>query len=420
MAQAPRPWYQIVARNQPGNKAAGNKSGTRAEVRIYTDIGVSFWGDGITAEEFSNDIAALDVDQLDVRINSGGGSAWEGVTIANAIRRHPAHTTAYVDGLAASAASYIARAADEVVISKYGQFMVHDGIGAIMGNAAEMKAAADTLDKLSDSVAAMYADWAGDDVKAWRKRMSAETWFNAEESVAVGLADRVDEAANEPEMDVAASLNMSRLGFRYAGRQSAPAPMISARNQTPPLIEAEETPQRKEPTVATLSESALGKLGLDADADDSAIEEAINALADKPTVVNNVVTEPTMPELVASAAKAGLKLVDEDTLAELQAQAKLGADAHAQLTASNDAALVEDAIRKGKIPPAARDKYLKNMGIDRETYTARLEALEEGTIPVAERGHAAVAQSGSTMQVPDDLSWFDTAPTEPTNEREDA
>lgn len=402
----PRPWYQIVS----GNK--GPKGS--AEVRIYTDIGVSFWGDGITAEDFANDIAALDVEQLDIRINSYGGAAWEGVAIANAIRRHPAHTTAYVDGLAASAASYIARAADEVVISRYGQFMVHDGIGMVMGNAGELKAAADTLDKLSDSIAGMYADWAGTggDVKSWRKRMAAETWFNAEESVAVGLADRIDENADKPEMQAVASLHAPRLGFRYPSRAEAPTPEISARTQTPLAAEAEVN-NGKEGAMPTLKEGLAQKLGISADADDETTLKALDeALAERATETETepvpaaATAEPSAEQVAAYAQAHGCSLVASDVLANLQSQAEAGAAARAQQIAEDNERVINEALNSGKITAASAPEWRNSLAANRDQTTKLLAAMPANSaVPVSELGHSTEPAAASATDDPRFKNW---------------
>lgn len=180
------------------NAAAGNTDWFRirntadtAELLFYENVG--------SAEPFARELAAIDTMQLIVRINSRGGSAFDGIAIYNAIARHPAHTTVYVDGLAASAASVIAMAGDEIVISKYAKMMIHDASGVVMGTAADMTAFAKVLDQLSANIATVYADRAGGDVKNWRAAMHAETWYPADAAVKAGLADRIDTGRTTPQ-----------------------------------------------------------------------------------------------------------------------------------------------------------------------------------------------------------------------------
>lgn len=175
------PWYSMT-----------NLDTVTAEVRIYDEI--SLWG--ITADDFVRDLRALDVDAIDLRLNSPGGLVFDGIAIHNALRDHRATVTATVDGVAASIASVIAMAGDTVVMNRGATMMIHDAAGLQMGNAADMREMADILDKLSDTIANFYAGRAGGDTATWRSHMLAETWYTATEAVAAGLADQV---AGEPE-----------------------------------------------------------------------------------------------------------------------------------------------------------------------------------------------------------------------------
>jgi ATP-dependent Clp endopeptidase proteolytic subunit ClpP len=157
--------------------------------------------------------------EIRLHINSPGGEVFEGIAILNALRAHSARVVAVVDGIAASAASFIACGADELVMAENSELMIHDAWGLCVGNAADMRETAGMLDHLSDNIASVYAKKAGTDVAAWRAAMSTETWYSAEEAVAAGLADRVDgaatsEAKNRYDLSI----------FNYAGRSEAPAP----------------------------------------------------------------------------------------------------------------------------------------------------------------------------------------------------
>nr|WP_278101900.1 head maturation protease, ClpP-related [Microbacterium proteolyticum] len=191
-----------------------------AQLHIYGVIG-GFWGD-VAAADVVPALRALDVDELHVYINSPGGDVYEGIAIRNALRNHRAHVTVTVDGLAASAASYIAVAGDEVVMASNAEVMIHDAWTIALGNAEEMRVVADDLDRISDNIAGMYADKAGGTAAEWRAVMKAETWYSAEEAVAAGLADRLDTDAPA----AAARFDLSM--FAHAGRTAAPAPLIPA------------------------------------------------------------------------------------------------------------------------------------------------------------------------------------------------
>ena len=143
-------------------------------------------------DELIRELADIKAARVSLRVNSPGGDVFDGIAIFNAIRRHKAYFTAYIDGIGASAASWIPLAADKVVMSPHSQLFIHDASGFAWGNAADMRKLADELDRLSDEIASMYAARAGGDVAEWRDRMRAETWFSDSEAVAAGLADEID------------------------------------------------------------------------------------------------------------------------------------------------------------------------------------------------------------------------------------
>lgn len=172
-------------------QAADTPAATTAEIWIYADIGESWWGETVTAKDFVKEVAALDVEQITVRINSYGGSVADGIAIYNALKRHPAGITVSVDGIAASIASLIAMAGDRVEIAENALMMLHAPWGNAQGNAVELRMYADLLDMWSKSMAASYAAKSGktvDDVLAWLTD-GQDHWFSAEEAVANGLAD---------------------------------------------------------------------------------------------------------------------------------------------------------------------------------------------------------------------------------------
>lgn len=178
----------------------GGDTGGVAVLRLY-DV-IDSWGGwwGISASEVADALDAIPagVTQVDVHINSPGGEAREGITIANLLRQHPTKVVTIVDGLAASAASMIAVAGDEVVMAPSSQLMVHDASGGAWGPAAWVRKAADMLDHLSDRYAEAYAGKAGGTTAEWRARMVEETWYSPQEAMDAGLADRLLTADDPP------------------------------------------------------------------------------------------------------------------------------------------------------------------------------------------------------------------------------
>lgn len=203
-----RPWYRI-----------SNSAGDEAELLLYDDIGGWF---GTYAEDFDADLKAVTAPKLTVRVNSPGGSVFEGMAIASMLRSHPADITVRVDGIAASIASVIAMAGDRVVMMPGATMMIHDASGMCLGDAADMAKMAELLDLLSNNIADIYAAKAGGTRDEWRTTMRAEKWYLAQEAVDAGLADEVatmdrPEPA-EPEMRKAWDLK----AYGYAGPEQAP------------------------------------------------------------------------------------------------------------------------------------------------------------------------------------------------------
>lgn len=165
------------------------KGNGTTELMIYSEIGFSWFDDGVTAADFASDLSSVKTGDLVLRINSPGGDVFDGVAIANLIREFPGRTTAKVDALAASIASVIAVACDEVIMGAQSQMMIHDASGFAMGNASDMHEMADLLSMISDNIAGAYVSKAGGTAKDWRKVMLATKWFNAQEAVDAGLAD---------------------------------------------------------------------------------------------------------------------------------------------------------------------------------------------------------------------------------------
>ena len=187
-------WYTIRAR------------ATGAEVLIYDEIGAY----GVSAKGFLAEFGALPDDApIDLRLNSPGGSVFDAVAIYNALSRHAGTITVWIDGIAASAASYIAMAGDEIVMPENAFMMIHDPSGVVMGTAVDMRDMAGTLDKIAASMTRGYAAKSGKPVEEIAALLKAETWFDAKDALEAGLATRMSEPVR-----IAASFDIAR--FRNA------------------------------------------------------------------------------------------------------------------------------------------------------------------------------------------------------------
>ncbi|GAB3622574.1 Clp protease ClpP [Mariniluteicoccus endophyticus] len=359
----PRQWFRIE------NKA--DDESTAADVYIYDEIG-GWWG--VPAQDFVRELAAIDTDQINLYVNSPGGSVWDGIAMLNAIRRHPANVVAVVDGLAASAASFLLMGADEIVMGRNSQLMVHDASAICWGTAADMQDIADFLTKVSDNIADVYAQRAGGTAADWREVMLAETWFTADEAVAAGLADRVDKA-KEADPENRFDLTV----FNHAGRDNAPAPKIptdSSRARrdwegvdraitamlqaapeaaTPAEPVSTTTHEKEDPVSQKLIEGLRHRLGITAE---DLTEDGLLAALDE-ALQERAADQPTN-----DTPAPGTVVIDAAQLEQLQRDAQDGRDARKQQLADHRAQLVEDAIRDGRIAPARREEWLANLAND--------------------------------------------------------
>jgi ATP-dependent protease ClpP protease subunit len=173
-------------------------NGTTATLRLYDPI--DDWGEGwgMSAAELAKALDSMpaSVTTIELLLNSPGGFVHEAFAMMAELDRHPARTVAVVTGLAASAATFLACSADELVMAPQSELMIHDVWMVAIGDAAHHRQIANELDRMSDQVADLYARKAGGRRDRWRDLMRAETWYTAEQAVAAGLADRVGSSAN--------------------------------------------------------------------------------------------------------------------------------------------------------------------------------------------------------------------------------
>jgi ATP-dependent Clp protease protease subunit len=212
----------FAARSRPGYRINAAADG-EADVLLYDEIG--FWG--IQAKPFIQELQALDVETIHLRINSPGGSVFDGIAIANALRQLEAKVITHVDALAASIASVIALAGDEVHMADNAFLMIHEAWTISIGNATQLRADAALLDKIGGSIIDAYVKKTGasiDQVKAW---MAAETWFSAQEAKDEGFIDAI-----EGQSDAEASFDLSVFNH-------APAALVRREESEPGARELE-------------------------------------------------------------------------------------------------------------------------------------------------------------------------------------
>lgn len=175
----------------------------RGEIYLYGVIGDDWYDEGVTANDFSKELKGLGaVSTIDLHIDSEGGDVFQGRTIYSLVKAHPANVTVYVDGLAASAASLIAMAGDEIVMADGSFIMIHEAWGSVRGRASDLRKRAELMDQINETMVQTYVSRSGQDANKIRKMMDEETWMEAKEAIDLGFADTIAEP-----MRVAASVH---------------------------------------------------------------------------------------------------------------------------------------------------------------------------------------------------------------------
>lgn len=169
-------------------KAKGNQG----EIWLYDQIGAGFFGEGITAKSFQKELTALGkVGVINLRINSPGGDVFDGFAIYNQLKSHPARVVVDIDGVAASIASIIAMAGDEIRMAKNSLMMIHNPQGVAAGGEDEMHRVAALLKTVKGNLAETYVDRTKNKKPQIEQWMDDETWFTAEAAHQYGFTDKV-------------------------------------------------------------------------------------------------------------------------------------------------------------------------------------------------------------------------------------
>ncbi|HOC94291.1 MAG TPA: Clp protease ClpP [bacterium] len=181
---SPRQWFTV-------NKKADEKT---AEIFIYDQIGVDFWtGEGVTPKSFISELRDIEKTHksLDLRINSPGGFVHDGFTIYNALKQSQLEINVYIDGLAASAAAFIAMAGNKIYMPKSAELMIHNAWGMVIGDAEDMKKEAAHLESLNSMIMDIFSERTGKDKASISSMMNSETWMSGEKAVELGFADEL-------------------------------------------------------------------------------------------------------------------------------------------------------------------------------------------------------------------------------------
>ena len=253
------------------------ESSDELDIYIYSDIDNCWWDDScMSANKFRKELEKhKDAKQINLYINSMGGSVSEGVTIYNQIRRHSAKVTAYIDGFACSIASVIPMAADEVVMGENTMLMIHNPWTITWGNAKDLRKTAEDLDKVRDGcIIPAYKARCGDKLSDEKliELLDNETFLTAAECLEYGLCDRVltitkDEKKTEAENRVKEAMNHAKEGFMSGfaerfGSMVAKAKSSEAVKMAAETVEnaAEKQQAESHETVSDVSDNNVGNI----------------------------------------------------------------------------------------------------------------------------------------------------------------
>lgn len=226
--------------------SADGKSG---DIFIYGEITKYAWEEygEKSAKIFQQELEELgDVETINLYVNSPGGSVFEGIAIHNMLKRHPARVIAHVDALAASIASVIIMAADEIRMPGNSMLMIHNAWTFAIGNANELRKQADDLDRINESSIQSYLAKAGDklDEDKLREMMDAETWLSADEAYQYGLCDVV-EADNQMAASISEDL--------FAKYKNVPKQLMQQENTTQEMAERQKIAEEAKSNLSYLN-----------------------------------------------------------------------------------------------------------------------------------------------------------------------
>ena len=391
------------------------------EIVMYGGVGWEIDAQGVLA-------ALKDVEgDVTVRMNSGGGDAFEGVAIKNVLRSHEGHVTVIVEGLAASAASVIAvGGADRLIMRPGSELMIHDAWTFADGNAADLEKTAADLERTSQSMAEIYAEKAGTDPEVMRQMMRDETWFSAQEAVDAGLADAVEDGRVRAEPVVAAAGRGPR--FAYAGRSQAPTPKIlkedndvAFMSEVAKRLGMADADLNEDSVLAALDETLAEQAEEPAtETEQSKVDEAGESLAETQRVVNEKVTDeddadddqetgtadedpaPASNEDTGDSGEDDAPAEDSDaaevvTLNKavyedlLERAGRVDEHDKAELAQRAAALIDNDGIKAGRLLGWQRDAWVERAVENYDATRASLLALSPGTVNVTERGVAGSA-----------------------------
>lgn len=349
------------------------------DITLTRDIGPSACG----ADWLRTQLPATDT-PITLRVNCAGGDVYEAVAMTSILREHPGQVTAVVEGLAASAASFlIAGAADRIIMRPGAELMVHNPWTALQGDGPALVKAAGDLERLGTTLARTYATKAGGTEAQWAELMTVESWFSAEEAVAIGLADEVTDAKTP----TAAHANRTPImaHYKYQSRAQAPTPKIMEDpmdpNQTTPPTDPADIPQFTAEQWTKLCDLLEVEPASTIDNALDVIAAMVDKLGGKDTTDPGA--DPGTPQ-----ARSSRILLDRHTYNELVAGAREGMIVRAEREAKAREEEVDSWVKTGRIGAATRPRAVAMAHRDMQAARDLFGANPEGTVNRTEIGHS--------------------------------
>ncbi|MHC9641613.1 head maturation protease, ClpP-related [Corynebacterium diphtheriae] len=384
-------------------------------IDIFDDIGS--WG--ITSSLFASWLKEAGGAPVEVHINSYGGDVFEGIAIMNSLRDYEAEVTVIVEGIAASAASYIAvGGADLLIMQESASLMVHDAWADVSGNPAEVRKWAEKLERMSDVIAQIYADKSGTPAKEWREAMAEDAYFSAEEAVLVGLADEIRSGARVSNDTRTRMFN----AMRFASRDQAPEPALVRRARAKKeegkavsflnsLAKELNVEGREDELKASLL-AFMNPLSKEEPQEAEAVEEAVEeAPVEDESNDESMEETPEVEESVEDDTPADESPADSDSVLVPRAVYEDLLAAHEKagemVAAERERALVDEVdewIADGRFSAARRAEAITAMSKNADMARASWGKLPKGSVNRKEAGYGGQRETAKASASPSPFS----------------
>ena len=328
-----------------------------AEILIYEPIGQDWFGNGLTARRFIDDLARMgDVKDIVVRINSPGGEVFDGFAIYNALKNHPAQIHVQIDGLAASIASIIAMAGDLVTMGDGAMMMIHNPWTIAMGDSEDMRKTADMLDKVTEGLLDAYESRTGINRDELKTMLANETWFTTQEAIDRGFADERSASPTE-ETSIDMKARFSKFAAEFQSKTGNVSPLriaaMAIQSASADALQVEALMSKEAPASVQKTDTETAEAVLKAEAARrKAIRDTFGKFADQ----HRELMDTCLDDMTVSAEAASKQLLAKlgEGAAPLRSDISLGEDVREKFQTGAQNALL---ARMGAIKKEANNEF---------------------------------------------------------------